>query len=302
MPILPQPNSQAQGALDALTVIVVTFNSAHCLADLGANLRAFPNVTVVDNDSDDETAAAVRHHLPQALFIPNDRNLGFGAANNRALDRVATPYALLLNPDCSVSVEAVHSLVEAARAEPGAAMVVPQLVRPSGAPEVNYRWPSSRWVSRGPGADGPCCVGFACGAALLLNMSVMSEVGFFDEAFFLYYEDDDLCTRVFEAGKAMMLIPAVRLVHASRGSVRGRHPWRSEYLRGYHHAQSKVRYTAKYEGLAGATRLRRKVLALALFGLPLRLLLPAPRQVARLVGRVAGLWRLRVRELPTRRH
>jgi N-acetylglucosaminyl-diphospho-decaprenol L-rhamnosyltransferase len=288
-------------SLDDVTVVLVTFNSAHCLPDLGVALKQFPQVILVDNASDDGTVESAVHHLPQARRLLNARNLGFGAANNRALAQVSTPYALLLNPDCGISVESARALLAVAATDGDAAIVAPQLVRSSGAPEINYRWPNNRWVSRGPGAEGPCCVGFLCGAALLMNMAVMRGIGFFDEDFFLYYEDDDLCTRVFEARKAMILVPSVRLVHASRGSVRGRHPWRSEYLRGYHHAQSKVRYAAKYEGLVAATQLRRKVLFAAILGFPLRLLLPAPRQVARMAGRVAGLWQMPIRALPTHR-
>lgn len=279
----------SRDTLDELTVIIVTFNSAHCLPDLGSMLAGFPHVIVVDNASSDGTLAAVRQHLPQARCIANPRNLGFGAANNLALRVAQTPYCLLLNPDCELTADKARLLLATARSHPEAAMVVPQLLRASGQPEINYRWPSTEWTSRGPGAEGPCCVGFACGAAWLLNMDTMRDIGFFDEGFFLYYEDDDLCKRVFERRKAILLNPAVQLVHASRGSVRGASPWRAEYLRGYHHAQSKVRFVAKHEGAAPAARLRWRVLAMALLALPLRLLLPAPRHLARLAGRIAGL-------------
>ncbi|MGH6625858.1 MAG: glycosyltransferase family 2 protein [Burkholderiaceae bacterium] len=286
------PNHRPEPAapLHDLTVVVVTFNSAHCLPALGRSLAGFPHVTVVDNASADGTLDAVRAHLPQAQVLANPRNLGFGAANNRALQQASTPYCLLLNPDCEVEAGQVLRLLAQAQAHPDAAMVVPQLMRGSGQPEINYRWPVTAWPSSGPGAIGPCCVGFACGAAWLLNMRVMQEIGFFDEGFFLYYEDDDLCQRIFERRKAIVLIPEVQLVHASRGSVRGASPWRAEYLRGYHHAQSKIRFTAKYQGAAQAQTLRRRVLWLALLSLPLRLLLPTPRHLARLAGRIGGLW------------
>lgn len=278
--------------LSQVTVVIVTFNSAHCLPELGAGLAGFPQVIVVDNASEDGTADAVRRHLPQAQLLVNPRNLGFGAANNRALRAARTPYCLLLNPDCEVGAEPVRALLASAARFPEAAMLVPQLLRAGGAPEINYRWSATQWASRGPGADGPCCVGFACGAAWLLNMRVMAAVGLFDERFFLYYEDDDLCERILAQRKAIVLVPEVRLVHASRGSVRGDRPWAAEYLRGFHHAQSKVMFAAKHESAAAAVRLRRRVLWLAVLGMPLRLLLPAPRQVARLAGRIAGLWSL----------
>ena len=288
------PDVAAQPDLSRVTVVIVTFNSAHCLPELGAGLAEFPQVIVVDNASDDGTPAAVRHNIPQAQIIANPHNLGFGAANNLALRAAVTPFCLLLNPDCEVRADKIRALLAVACDHPDAAMVVPQLLRASGEREINYRWPATQWRSRGPGADGPCCVGFACGAAWLLNMQVMQEVGFFDEGFFLYYEDDDLCQRIFARRKAILLVPDVQLVHASRGSVRGASPWRSEYLRGFHHARSKVRFTAKYETRAAAEKLRRRVLVLAVLAMPLRLLLPAPRQVARLAGRIAGLWGLSV--------
>lgn len=288
------PDVASQPDLAQVTVVIVTFNSAHCLPELAAGLAEFPHVVVVDNASDDDTVDAVRRHIPQAQTITNSHNLGFGAANNLALRAAVTPFCLLLNPDCEVAPEKIRALLAAAIDHPEAAMVVPQLLRASGAREINYRWPATRWRSRGPGADGPCCVGFACGAAWLLNMRVMRGIGFFDERFFLYYEDDDLCQRIFSLRKAILLFPDVQLVHASRGSVRGESPWRSEYWRGFHHARSKVRFAGKYETPAAAERLRRRVLMLALLAMPARLLLPAPRQVARLAGRIAGLWRFSI--------
>ena len=93
------PPSVDLAALHRVTVVVVTHHSAHCVPALATHLAAFPHVVVVDNASDDKTPALVRKALPQAQVLKLKRNLGYGAANNRALDRVSTPYALLLNPD-----------------------------------------------------------------------------------------------------------------------------------------------------------------------------------------------------------
>lgn len=277
-------------SLDAqVTVVVVTYNSAHCIGGLARNLNHLPHVVVVDNASTDDTVAQVQRQLPQAQIITSPVNRGFGAANNLALRQIQTPYALLLNPDCHLPPASLRYLVQYADTHPGTAITAPQLVDTRGRPEINYRWPHGFWTSKGPGADGPCCVGFACGACLLLHMDTMHKVGFFDESFFLYYEDDDLCLRTFLARHPLVLLPEAQAVHASRGSVGGRHRWRSEYWRGYHHAQSKLRYTAKHQGLPEAMALRRKVLWLACLALPLRLFVPVPRHVGRLWGRIQGL-------------
>jgi N-acetylglucosaminyl-diphospho-decaprenol L-rhamnosyltransferase len=276
---------------DDVTIISVTYNSAHCLPALSESLKSLKNVVIVDNASDDDIEVQLQIALPNATLIRNAKNLGFGAANNRALATVTTPYALLLNPDCLPTLAFLAGMLQAAENFPDAAIIAPHLIRRDGLPELNYRWPATHWVSKGPKAEGPCCVGFVCGAVMLLNMAVMKNIGFFDETFFLYYEDEDLCQRVFLANQQIVLVPEVEITHLSRGSVKGPNPLKSEFIRGYHHAQSKLVFESKYFGAADAVRLRWKTLLLALLTLVPRLLLPQPRYLARLVGRIVGLCR-----------
>ena len=276
---------------DDVTVISVTYNSAHCLPALSVALNELKNVVIVDNASDDDIETQLQIALPNATLIRNAKNLGFGAANNCALATVTTPYALLLNPDCLPTAAFLTGMLQAAEEFPDAAIIAPHLIRRDGSPELNYRWPATHWVSKGPKAEGPCCVGFVCGAVMLLNMAVMKKIGFFDETFFLYYEDEDLCQRVFLANQQIVLVPEVEITHLSRGSVRGPNPLKSEFIRGYHHAQSKLVFEGKYFGAADAMRLRWKTLLLALLTLVPRLLLLQPRYLARLVGRIVGLCR-----------
>ncbi len=279
----------ATESLQQVTVVTVTFNSAHCLPALGVALSSFPHVIVVDNGSDDGCEQHAPQHIPHAQVLALPNNLGFGAANNRALAQVQTPFALLLNPDCEITPQAAEQLVRTASAWPDAAMVAPQLLQPGGAPEVNYRWPHLLWNSRGPAiTEGPACVGFVCGAAMLLRMDAFGGQ-FFDEQFFLYYEDDDLCTRLFNQHQAMVIDPAATAVHRSRGSVRGRSPLRSEYIRGYHHAQSKLIYSRKYQSTAIARKQQRSLLWQTALALPLRLLAYNPRLLARMWGRFQGV-------------
>ncbi len=280
-----------KNALNDLTVIIVTYNSAHCIEYLAATLRKIPNVVFVDNASTDDTVKKIKEYLPSASLLLNDHNQGFGSANNRALRQVSTPLALLLNPDTLPEHDFFENMIQAANELPETAMIGPQLVRRNNSEEINYRWPGSHWVSKGPGADGPCCVGFLCGAAILLNMKNMLPVGFFDEDFFLYYEDEDLSQRAFKAFAPMVVVPHIRLKHLSRGSVKGHALLKSEFLRGYHHAQSKILFEQKHG--KNANWLRWKTVGLALLLLPLRFLVPHPKYMARLLGRVAGLFRMK---------
>ncbi len=273
-----------------VTLIIVTYNSAHCIDPLAECIADMPNVSFVDNGSSDGSPEKITRKIPTARLLNNPSNLGFGAANNRALLQCATPYALLLNPDCLLDPTAVDKLLTYAETYPHAAIIAPHLYRRNHALELSYRWPATHWTSRGPAAEAPCCVGFVSGAVMLLNMAVMRNIGFFDESFFLYYEDEDLCQRVFKSGKEIIVVPEVAITHLSRGSVKGSKPLRSEFIRGYHHAQSKLIFEGKHIGNAEAIRLRWKTFALALLTLLPRLLLPQPKYLARLIGRISGLW------------
>jgi GT2 family glycosyltransferase len=124
---------------------------------------------------------------------------------------------------------------------------------------------------------------------MLLRMEKFTPTGFFDEKFFLYYEDDDLCLRLFEARLPMVIIPNILVMHKSRGSVKGPHPFRNEFLRGFHHARSKLTFTSKNIGVKEAKELRRKLIWQTLLALPFRIIIFSPKLIARMWGRLMGV-------------
>ena len=272
-----------------ITVLVVTFNSAHCLPALGQGLQGLPWVTVIDNASADATLAQVAQHLPQARLLKQARNLGFGAANNLGWQAATTEFVLLLNPDCVCTPEAIAQLVRTADAHPGASTVAPQLLGRKHELDISYRWRVDGWASRGPGADGPCCVGFVSGAVMLIRRSALQQVQGFDEGFFLYYEDEDLCLRLIDQAGPIVVDPAAQVQHLSRGSVGGRQRFRAEYLRGLHHIQSKFRFRRKHLGRRPSAAQRLGYGLGAVAETLLRLLLLDPRRAARSAGRLAGV-------------
>lgn len=274
--------------LNQLTIIIVTYNSAHCIASLSKGIGSQPNIIIVDNASSDETLTQCATHLPQAICIASPKNLGFGAANNLALEQIQTPYALLLNPDCEITPDAIHALVEQASTFPDAAMLTPQIIGHHNKREINYGWVKHAWKSKGE-AEGLCCVGYATGAVMLLNMAITRPLGFFDERFFLYYEDDDICLKYFNAKHAIIFAPHITVFHASRGSVRTKNIMRQEFWRGYHHAQSKLLITEKYEGSSQAQHLRRKKIISACFAVLGCTLIFNFKIAARMLGRLKGM-------------
>jgi len=284
--------------LARVTILVVTYESRHCLEGLSRLLSACPQVVVVDNASRDGTAQQAQALWPHARVQVMPHNEGFGAANNAGLRQVSTPLALLLNPDCQLDMGSLLALIRAAEAFPEAAILAPQLTDHQGRKDQSYRWPRWTWRSRGPIAQGPACVGFVCGAAMLWRLDAFVGVGYFDDDFFLYYEDDDLCLRLFHARRPMMIIPEATAVHEGRRSVSGRFRMKSEHLRGYWHARSKLTFLQKHRSVHAARKARSRLLLLTPLALPLRVLLFSPRLIARMVGRWQGLATWTPKEMP----
>ena len=272
-------------SLEKITVILVTFNSKHCIQELSPVLKNIPNLIIVDNASSDQTLALVENDIPQAIRLANPKNLGFGAANNQALKLVKTPYVFLLNPDCAISIEILESLYNWAEIYSDAAILVPQLLKSNGEKDISYRWPRSYWDSKGIAAEGPCCVGFASGAALFLNLKNSKNL-YFDESYFLYFEDDDICQRVFEEKTQIIVIPEIQLIHQLGGSVRYKKPLIAHYYGGFYMAQSNIIYFAKYHGSQAAHTLRLKFFISSLLKIIISLVTLRINKMMRYVGRL----------------
>lgn len=206
-------------ATDRITVIIVTYDSRRILPLSLAPLRQHPHVIVVDNGSTDGSADLASELLPQAHVLMAGTNLGFGRANNLGLERVTTDYALLLNPDSILGPETLARLMQGALRYPEAALLAPKLYDAPGVLGECYR----RAFYEDDGSpridpDGDLCCDFLTGAALLMNMHLMRQVGFFDPWFFLYFEDDDLCLRARRAGHPLVLIHDAHVEHRIRQS------------------------------------------------------------------------------------
>ena len=257
---------------------------------------------MVDNASRDDTLAIVGRLRPDAEVIRNDTGLGFGNACNQGLERVATEFALHLNPDATIHPGAVEAMVAAADRYPEAGLLGPCILNPNGGTEKNYDFARHRRHGMSEDRkqetlpDGPCCTWFMSGAVLLHRMSALREVGLYDPAFFLYFEDDDICTRFIDKGYTLLYIPQATASHIGGGS--GRAGWKTLWEQNFHFEWSGPYYEAKYNGRAAATRLARDRLRIFVGRLRRSILYGdyerAFRMVARISGGLAYLLRLSV--------
>ena len=210
-------------------------------------------VMVVDNASADDSAAVAE--AAGARVIRNGANLGFGAGCNIGMDAAATEFVLLANPDTRLDGEAIARLVAAADAFPDAAILAPMLCDETGARvrswdvEQQHRRSLPRKRDAEPWPEGPLCAEFLSGACLLLRAS---EGLRFDEAFFLFYEDDAICAAARAKGRTLVLVPDAVMHHAGGGSSAPSQALSAFKAR--HMAWSRLHYMALMQGDVAARR------------------------------------------------
>ena len=225
-----------------LTVIIVSYNTrlltCACLCSLLPEARTLGSqVLVVDNGSTDGSPATIAEEFPEVEILALNGNLGFGAANNRAATRSTARYLLLLNSDTVLHAGALRALIDCATAHPDAGAIGARLLNADGSLQPScWRFPTLgqalgetfgllRLIGR-PSNYRPADytairrVDFAVGACLLLDRQAFVRVGGFDEGFFMYAEETDLCRRLRAMGKYVYYTPASVVTHLGGGSKR----------------------------------------------------------------------------------
>lgn len=231
----------------SVATVIVSYNVRDdldaCLASLScARADTYSlRITIVDNGSSDGTLDMLRARWPFVKVIAADENLGFGRANNLGAARTAGDYILLLNPDTLVPPDAIGTLLKALAAEPSAAAAGPKLLDRDLRPELSFGWPVSlagewrqrrlmRAYSRGESwastrvddwTRRPGPRDWLSAACLLVRREDFEAAGGFDERFFMYYEDVDLCVRLRQRGRLVLFEPGATVRHMRGRS--GRH-------------------------------------------------------------------------------
>ncbi len=242
-----------------VTIVVVVFNSADVVGECLSSIPADAKIVIVDNGSSDGTVAVALSARPDARVIENGLNMGYGVANNLGLAEVDTEFGMILNPDAVLAHGCLAALVNALDRNPGAGCVAPLLRTSAGEPELYVMGPGERRHVRWHEAPaGAMCTWFLMGAAVLWRMSAWQRVGGFDDNFFLYNEDADLCLRTGQAGIAQLVVPEAEVIHL--GGQSAPRTWRQSWLREWHMAWSDLYYREKI-GEAGVRGLAARLTA-----------------------------------------
>ncbi|MFQ6132582.1 MAG: glycosyltransferase family 2 protein [Armatimonadota bacterium] len=259
-----------------VAICIVNHNTRDLLLECLDSIKRHADaaeVVVVDAASTDGSAAAVRERHPDVRVIELERNLGFGAGCNRGIEATKGEAVLLLNADTRLTGSALGAMTEALAAEETVALVGPRLVGPDATLQRSCRtfptlltaffaytglskaFPRSRLFGRYEMGwwdyDERREVDWLSGACMLVRRSSLAEVGLFDEDYYMYAEEADLCMRLRRAGRRVVYEPAAEVVHHEGASTSQRWP---EMVMASH--RSTLRFFRKHYGRASALALR----------------------------------------------
>lgn len=254
-----------------LSLIIVSRNVAGLLDGCLSSAKRDPlwrrggmELIVVDNDSGDGSREMVRARHPEARLLANGRNLGFAAAANQGIRTASGTWPVVLNPDVALEEKTLTTLMGHAQNSIRTGIVGPKVLNPDGSLQPSRRrfptygnilfarksplyrlMPENPW-SRGYLMADRCAgsiqaVEALAGVCLLLNRGMLEEIGLFDEGFFMYLEDIDLCYRARLAGWRVEYLPEARIRHHWGASSRQERATSEQ-----HHRRSMFRYFCKH--------------------------------------------------------
>ena len=244
-----------------VTALLVNFNAGqelrHALQSLADEMGGRPwEGVVVDNASTDGSAEIALAFAPAVTLVRNAGNVGFGRGINQGLGRARAPFVLIMNPDCRLEPGAVDRLMGELARRPSCAIVGPRILDPDGSEQGSARgdpdmltgvfgrsaalrrlFPALAVSERNvvPSTSVPpgdsLIVDWVSGACMLARASALAAVGGFDERYFLYWEDADLCRRLRAAGHDVRYLPSSTAVHQVGQSSRTA---RASSIRAFH--------------------------------------------------------------------
>lgn len=231
-----------------MAAVVVNYNARDHLIACLTSLKAagLTRIVVADNDSDDGSAEAVAEFHPDVSFQSTGANLGYGGAANVGARGLDEELLLVCNPDTLFDTDTIERLTAALDADPEAGVAGPRIDTSTGEVYPSARtfptvvdsvghgflgifWKGNPWSRRylmtGRPLDRPSRVDWVSGSCMFLRREAFDSIGGFDESFFMYAEDVDLCRRLGEKGWATVYDPRARVTHV-QGVSSSRHPYR----------------------------------------------------------------------------
>ena len=227
-----------------LSVIIVSYRSDHviknCIDSIGSEIE----IVVIDNSNNFEFKKKIEFEYKNVKCILSKKNLGMGAGNNLGIKKVNKDFVLILNPDVTLEKSSIDEMILASKEIENFGIIAPLSDKNE---YPNYT------LKKGDNYDPikPFKVKSVDGYAMLLNLKKLKKIDdfyFFDENFFLYLENDDLCKRLDENDKDIYIVPKSKIHHLGGKAVDPKYKNEIEYIRNWHWMWSKFYFNKKHYG------------------------------------------------------
>ena len=220
-----------------ITIVIASFKSEKKIKNCLNSIDKQAKVLVIENSNNLSFKENLEREFNNVECFLTGVNIGYGSANNIGLKKVKTKYALILNPDAMLHSSALVNFIKTTEKIHDFAIMAPYIQEEKNKFDKNYLKNIS-----------PVEVENVKGFAMFLNISEFKEVGFFDENFFFYFEEIDLCKRLISHGKKIYLVPEIKIDHGGGASHDQSINVEMELSRNWHWMWSTFNYHKKYKG------------------------------------------------------
>jgi N-acetylglucosaminyl-diphospho-decaprenol L-rhamnosyltransferase len=218
-----------------LTIVITTYRSEEkiesCLRSIDSDIK----VIIVENSNNSKFKSDIENKFKNVECILSNKNLGYGKANNIGLNKVSTKYSLILNPDTLLGKEAINNFFIFSKRNVNFTLLGPSQ-------NENLSKLETCKYNRSGLFETESIKGFAT----FLHMPKFAKIGFFDESFFLYLEEIDLCKRVKATKEKIYIDENVKIFHDGGKSVNQNFSYETELVRNWHWMWSLFYYNKKH--------------------------------------------------------
>ena len=232
-----------------LTVVIVTFKSDQVINDCIRSISDQIKIIIVDNSNDKKFKENIEKKYKNVECILSSTNLGMGSGNNLGLKHVKTDYAIILNPDVILEENTIQEIINESKNISSFVILAPL------SDDVNYpNYKIEKKDLLSTNINKPFKVKSVDGFAMVLNLTKIRQVesfknySYFDENFFMYLENDDLCKRLYNQNENIYIVPQSRIKHLGAKAVNQEHKYEVELSRNWHWIWSKFYYNKKHFG------------------------------------------------------
>jgi len=227
-----------------LSVIIVSYKSDYVIENCINSIHSEIEIVVVDNSNNDQLKEKIETKYKNVKYILSKKNLGMGAGNNLGIKNVNKDFVLILNPDVTLEKSSIDEMIIASQEIENFGIIAP-LSDKSEYPNYTLKKVNDFDPIK------PFKVKSVDGYAMLLNLKKLKKLNdfyFFDENFFLYLENEDLCLRLEKNDENIYIVPKSRIHHLGGKAVDPKYINEIEYLRNWHWMWSKFYFNKKHYG------------------------------------------------------